>query len=485
MPKSIKVQIRCSNITSIDTVHGKAAVEVTVRSTWPLKKSEIEEVRPTKARESSAGEMLITGEDWPLWRPHLALHNLLRSASHSIFLEYFVDERAGTVTQKMEVQGAISIWSDVMDFPFDAGVLRIVVRSETHDADDLMLEWDEGLEVKRVVGHANANGPADFIVGLPRIFNFEAARGYHAERSVSCISVVIPVRRRAAFFVQRILFMMSVLHLMGLATFYIPIGQTDRVMVVVSLLLSMTAFQWTIADMIPRVSYLTAVDKALVVAFLTYFTEFITTVLMQRMTDMKLAATLNLIIGLSLLSLTLFYLIFLFVSARRRQIAQFVPHTRKQDDIFGARSATRSLLARNDGREGGGADLLDEKVEGGLSEEEKKEREMDRVKAEREGGGKGKKGDDGDEGKGEGEGEGEGEKEKEKDGLKHADSLSVLVGDADEAGAEGEEEDRDFEQDCDEVGAVEEGKAGGEGGKEKGGARKRGKKSEKKQVEEV
>ena len=150
----------------------------------------------------------------------------------------------------------------LQEFPYDAQTLAVTFASAEYEASDLEL-----------VPHPMSGGSADLALIEWDIVSLKATqkRNYIeiAEAEYSDLSAVIVVQRKSGFYLTRIVLILASLSVLSLCTFAIPVADiADRLSVAMTLALTVVAFQFAMSELLPRVPYLTSLDKYFVCNFL-------------------------------------------------------------------------------------------------------------------------------------------------------------------------------------------------------------------------
>jgi len=268
--RRVRVWIRLSNLLDVIPMEGSVKVDCSVRAEWEVTGAdrEYDYIHP---------QAVIMEDDWKGWQPHLEIHNKIEGDMN---ITYYMDNNAITVIQKMTFIGTIATNMDLRTFPFDKAWIAIHVRSTSYDNDTLELEWPkkedekDWFTVEGIVGNSTATGLVDWIIGFPVLAKVwdDTRKADSKERLVSTAVVHIPIKRDATFFLYRIFLVLFIIFGMSWFTFFMdPADFNDRININVTLTVSVVALLFVVNGYLPKLPYLTVLDKVLVATFLFMF----------------------------------------------------------------------------------------------------------------------------------------------------------------------------------------------------------------------
>jgi hypothetical protein len=140
---------------------------------------------------------------------------------------------------------------ELQDFPFDSQDLQIVLRQ-----DDSRTWNNFDLTVSTVQFNVNALELAEWRMVEPLLKRSSAVEP-HLESTA-----IMRVRRLPKFYISNIITLMGMLSLLGFTVFALPAKDlSDRVNIILTLLLTAVAFKFVIADAIPKIGYNTLLDE--------------------------------------------------------------------------------------------------------------------------------------------------------------------------------------------------------------------------------
>ena len=138
---------------------------------------------------------------------------------------------------------------ELHDFPFDKQDLTIEMRQDDPRT------WDVfDLRVHSVMFYKIALQLPEWSMCMPLV-----KRGSPAHKSTD---VALQVVRRPQYYLRNIVSVVTMLSVMSLFSFAIPIKEiSERINTIITLLLTTVAFKFVIGDSLPRVNYNTKLDK--------------------------------------------------------------------------------------------------------------------------------------------------------------------------------------------------------------------------------
>ena len=178
---------------------------------------------------------------------HLTVLTLLRTIFYFIL---FLFSRYGV--------GGVCMWNmgyvlkckelyELENFPFDRQDLQIELRQDDSST------WDDfDLTVFSVLFHKHALELSEWETYEPKI----------EKSSHKATTILLQVRRIPTFYVTNVVLVMLMLSLLGFTAFALPPDAlSDRIDIMLTLLLTAVAFKFVIADAIPKVGYNTHLDN--------------------------------------------------------------------------------------------------------------------------------------------------------------------------------------------------------------------------------
>ncbi len=168
----------------------------------------------------------------------------------------------GTVHNDINISVQVHADLDLRRFPFDHQRLELVIESTRWQVDDLVYVPDE----------TTTGFPQDFtmqeweLVGVSsRVEEVASTRG---ARPFSRFVLEIDVERQAGFYLWKVMLPILIIVAISWSVFWMTDERlAGRSRITASGVLTVVAYQFVIADGLPRIAYLTVLDKMMLVSF--------------------------------------------------------------------------------------------------------------------------------------------------------------------------------------------------------------------------
>lgn len=241
-PTQVKVGMFVTDIMRIDDnkQHFTANIRITAR--W---------IDPRLA-DPNAPEIRKKALD-DIWNPILLLinqENVTKNLKDSAFLD-----RNGHVLYAQRYIGTFTVPLNLRNFPLDQHKLFIKLRS-FYSPSELQLIIDEGL-----TGWSETLSIPDWIVsnGEAKIDSVYS-KGHNKQSSESVF--MFNIERRLGFYLWKIIIPLSLIVLMSWGVFWIDPNRLEaQIGLSATTFLTLFAFQFAIAALLPKISYLTRMDR--------------------------------------------------------------------------------------------------------------------------------------------------------------------------------------------------------------------------------
>eukprot|EP00005_Dracoamoeba_jomungandri_P004999 CAMPEP_0174259266 /NCGR_PEP_ID=MMETSP0439-20130205/8113_1 /TAXON_ID=0 /ORGANISM="Stereomyxa ramosa, Strain Chinc5" /LENGTH=248 /DNA_ID=CAMNT_0015343079 /DNA_START=73 /DNA_END=815 /DNA_ORIENTATION=+ len=175
------------------------------------------------------------------------------------------EPKTGLVTHTTRYRGRLANYPQLHDFPFDTQVLEIIITSSGHTGKNWFashptrksdLQTFE-LQEWQVLG-----------LGNPEMTKTEAGES-STGASYPEYHIRVPIRRYYSYYVFSIAAILGLLVSLSYFTSAIPLEDlTQRLTVNILLILAVIAFKYSVSECLPRINYLTVLDKYVMSAFL-------------------------------------------------------------------------------------------------------------------------------------------------------------------------------------------------------------------------
>lgn len=256
-----------------------------------------------------------------LWQPNISIIN-----KESLFEMHHAppsfDSDTGRVKQVVHCCGKIEHTmksSHLRLFPFDYSVLRIFVAAEVETEDDsCRLRWETEEESSRPRSQDAVKSDAARMKSGERLWpasivspevNAQSTE-WHLVRAGTRVArrpripgatgkytsfgIEVPITRKYSYYVWKVLLLVWMIAVMSWSVFVIKAddGRIDsesfveRLNLAATLLLAEISFLYVSQESIPRLSYLTALDKMILFSFFNIFSVMVQTVLIRLMSKM-------------------------------------------------------------------------------------------------------------------------------------------------------------------------------------------------------
>ena len=194
-----------------------------------------------------------------IWWPDLEFVN---TASPEITNRTLYVRADGTVSYRLGVSGVFRTNLDLRRFPFDEQVLDIRLQSFEGDAGLLVFEPD----TKRMGWNEKDDYAGLAILGVAARTETNSVEGWN--ENYSELVVEISVQRSPSFFLWTVFLPVALVLLLSCTIFFVDIeGFHDRVAIALACFLACVATQFAMSFNLPRISYLTPVDRLFLVTY--------------------------------------------------------------------------------------------------------------------------------------------------------------------------------------------------------------------------
>jgi hypothetical protein len=186
----------------------------------------------------------------------------------------------GTVQSNMNISLRVAADFDLRRFPFDRQRLELVVESFRWSAEDLLLVPDP-----EATGFAH-----DFSIPEWRIERVGTrVESSHALRSAGPLSrlvLEIDVARRWGFYLWKILLPLVIIVALSWSIFWMTEERVaGRSRITATGVLTIVAYQFVVGEALPRIAYLTLLDKVMVVSFVLLAVTVVQSLIVSRYQD--------------------------------------------------------------------------------------------------------------------------------------------------------------------------------------------------------
>ncbi|CAA0119189.1 Cys-loop ligand-gated ion channel [BD1-7 clade bacterium] len=260
-PVQAGVGVLLQNINAINEVENSFSVSGYLSVVWCDKSFAVSETPTSKLMylEASAAKKLEG-----LWRPDLYFVNdTHRHMSENIELDIYND---GTMIYSEKFNVVISAVYDLHDFPFDKQLLKITLQSFSWDASQLIL-------VSEPLFNGSVSGLSDPEWEIEDIRSDVYIKQDHGERAVFYeYDIEVDVQHRPGYFLLKVILPLFLLVSVSWVVFWTRrFDVRFRLGPLLTVMLTIVAFNFTISSALPKVNYMTFFDKLLSFSFITVY----------------------------------------------------------------------------------------------------------------------------------------------------------------------------------------------------------------------
>lgn len=256
VPTEVAVGIVFLDVTNIDDVDQTFTADFYLIYQWKDPRLDIR-------GEANAPELRFLGSD-EIWNPQLVILN--QRSLKDYYDDGFRVDDSGNVRYVQRYFGELSAPLDLKDFFFDRQVLSIQVASTVYSPEELKLSHMENM-----TGQRGAFSIAGWTVNLetPRITKEYLA---FADRNLARIDFLLNGQRHAVFFILKLLVPLSLIVFMAWAVFWIdPSKAGPQIGLPTSAVFAFILYIFKVGADLPRISYLTRIDRFLLGATFLVF----------------------------------------------------------------------------------------------------------------------------------------------------------------------------------------------------------------------
>ena len=172
----------------------------------------------------------------------------------------------------------ISLPLDLRDFPFDRHTLAIEVETVYSSVDEVRL-----LPLEELSGMADRLSITGWEIGVPTV-TVETQRAPRLQIDRSVFRFAVELRRESYFYVWKAIAPLTLIIFMSWAVFWIDPQQIARIGLSATAILTLIAYQFAFAGLLPRVSYLTRADRFTLISSILVFLAMVEAVTASRLT---------------------------------------------------------------------------------------------------------------------------------------------------------------------------------------------------------
>eukprot|EP00056_Hartaetosiga_gracilis_P019289 m.246969 g.246969 ORF g.246969 m.246969 type:complete len:281 (-) comp75641_c0_seq1:47-889(-) len=180
----------------------------------------------------------------------------------------FKDAKTGRMKYTQRYEGTINIDMNLEKFPFDKTAVHICLGCEFYGGDKVILkiddDWDRLTPVKSKL--------RDWTLVPKQVVFEEKTSIATSTKSYSNVDYIIPISRKYMFYIYKVIVINLIMLIWSWVVFWMDhdaIG--DRMSISITMFLASVAFVFVISDKLPKVEFLTVLDKMLLFVFVSLF----------------------------------------------------------------------------------------------------------------------------------------------------------------------------------------------------------------------
>jgi hypothetical protein len=238
-PVAVEVGVMILDVFGIDGAQQTMSVDVAVRLRW------------TDPRLAGRGDEIHSLDE--IWHPVAIVFN---NRSLRVKNEDLVVDPEGRVDYVRRQIGDLSIAADLADFPFDRHEFAVQILLARLPSESIALTVDEEFS-----GRSEELTIPDWKIGSVQAVP-EVVRRPGSGGSLRQIDFRFPAERATGYYVWKLLFPFVLVVFMSWSVFWIDLGQLGpRLGLSTTSILTLIAYQFVLAGLVPRLSYLTRMDR--------------------------------------------------------------------------------------------------------------------------------------------------------------------------------------------------------------------------------
>jgi len=252
----VEVGLYVIDIGSIDDVAQSFTVDLFLRLRWHDPRLAVD----AKGRSLTGCRYGLT----EVWDPSIVFGNRRRLEPQ--FDEVVEVGAEGSVTYIQRYLGELAAPLDLRDFPADTQDLVVELVALGHGPEEVTL-----MTAEKVTGRSEEFTIADWSIRHGQV-DLTPLRVNTSSRELARFRYMMSAERHTGFYFWKVLFPLSLIIFMSWTVFWIDPEQTNpQFGISASAILTLIAFQFSLGYFLPRVSYLTRLDRFLVGATVLVF----------------------------------------------------------------------------------------------------------------------------------------------------------------------------------------------------------------------
>ncbi|KAK7116118.1 hypothetical protein V1264_001857 [Littorina saxatilis] len=245
----VYVRVVFLKIGEIDTLKEQFRAEVFVQARW--REPALDHCRNVEDIQWKA-----------LWNPQLQLENAMDDPQPSVWHDLSVNEAGESyVLEKRRVKADFAENLELQSFPFDMQHLSVLITSRLSDSCLELIEDDSELSSVNLLSFVDEQewDVRNIVEAIAEVRSREFSSVKHKFPMITVRTYAI---RRAGFFVWNVLAIMVLISSLSLCTFAVERTlPQNRLQLSFTLVLTGIAFKFVVGQSLPKISYLTILDK--------------------------------------------------------------------------------------------------------------------------------------------------------------------------------------------------------------------------------
>ena len=252
-PVTVHVCVRIFKVGNIDTIRQEFQSELYMRLRWE---------EPNLKGKDMSCTTTITWDS--LWKPRYRFINAIQVECHEIKKEILPSESVDESPQVLFhcfIDGTFKTKFELRKFPFDYQDLTLILSSK-YNSDELKFIKDDEIRdnicEENFYAHQEWKLYSHVITDTPTSAEMKATSQYSYPRYNIRVSVI----RQYKFYIYNVFLIMCLFNVSTFWSFAVKAdSHAGRLQIHLTILLTSVAFKYNVQQFVPRVSYLTLIDK--------------------------------------------------------------------------------------------------------------------------------------------------------------------------------------------------------------------------------
>jgi len=235
--KEVSISILMLDVIKIDDANQRSTIDFVVRLNWEDKEL------TNKWKE----KRLVSKDE--IWTPEIQIFN--EYSLEKKLKDQFEVSPGGSVLYRQRFVGEINLKHNFSEFPLDDAIVKIQIISIVPDM--FFLEKKDSIEVE----------PSGYSISGWKIHNewMEIILNDERFRNLPNITYFISAERKINYYIWKIIIPLALIVFMSWLVFWVdPIHIGAQLTVGATAMLTIIAYQFTLSELIPPISYLTRLD---------------------------------------------------------------------------------------------------------------------------------------------------------------------------------------------------------------------------------